>query len=101
VRHEAVPLLNERLRRGAELVGAARIDPGLRESRWLELGVRAAPLFWFDNVRWDLRRALRSGGDVGLSPLGRLAAVPVMVGLRLIDLYGIVRALRGKPVPQV
>jgi hypothetical protein len=54
VHHEALPLLEERLRRGWDLVQAARV-----------------------------------------------AALPVMLALRLIDLFGIVTALRGKPVPQV
>ena len=92
--HEAVPFLAERLRRGADLVDAARLDPGLREARWLRLGVLAAPLFLLDNLRWDIRRALRSGGDMDLSPAGRVAAVPAIVAVRLVDLVGIVRALR-------
>jgi hypothetical protein len=101
VRHEEVPLVKERLRRGWDLVAAARIDPELPEARWLPLGVRAAPLFWLDNVRWDSRRVLKSGGDMGLGPLGRLVAIPLMAAIRLIDLVGIVAALRGKPVPRV
>jgi hypothetical protein len=101
VRHEAVPLVDERLRRGWDMVGAARVDPELRQARWLRMGVLAAPRFWGDTVRWDLRRMLRSGGDVGLGPLSRLAAVPVMLALRLVDLVGIVTALRGKPVPKL
>jgi hypothetical protein len=30
-----------------------------------------------------------------------VAAVPVMVALRMIDLFAIVRALRGKPILQL
>lgn len=101
VRHEPLPIVPERLRRGWGLVGAARIDAGLPEARWLRHGVLAAPRFWAHAVRWDVRRMLRSGGDVGLGPAGRLAALPVMLGLRLIDLAGIVAALRGRPVPQL
>lgn len=98
-RHEQVPLIEERLRRGWDLVEAARVDPDLPEARWLRLGVRAAPLFLLDNIRLDIRRALRSGGDIGLGLAGRLAAVPTMVALRAIDLVGVVAALRGRPVP--
>lgn len=101
VRHEALPVVNERLRRGWDLVAAARVDPELAEARWLRMGLRAAPLFWLQNVAWDVRRALRSGGDVGLGPVSRVAAVPVMLALRVVDLFGIVTALRGRPVPQV
>lgn len=99
VHHEHVPLVEERLRRGWDLVEAARVDPELREARWLRFGVLAAPLFWAANVALDARRALTSGGDVGLGPISRVAAIPVMAAIRLIDLRGIVAALRGKPVP--
>jgi Glycosyl transferase family 2 len=101
VRHEALPIVNERLRRGWDIVTAARVDPELTEARWLGLGLRAAPLFWLHHAGWDMRRAIRSGGDVGLGPAARVAAVPVMLALRLLDLFGIVTALRGKPVPQL
>jgi hypothetical protein len=99
VRHEQVPLLAERLRRGWELVAAARTDPALREAEWLRHGVRAAPLFWRDAVRWDRRRLRESGEDVGLRGIGKTLALPVMVAVRLIDFVGIVAALRGRPVP--
>jgi hypothetical protein len=99
VQHEEVPFFKERMRRGWDLVTAARIDPDVPEARWLPLGVRAAPRFMLYNLRWDVRRVLRSGGDMGLGPLGRLAAIPVMGAIRMLDLVGIVAALRGKPVP--
>lgn len=99
VSHESVPLVKERLRRGWDLVTAARVDPALREGRWLRAGVLAAPLFYADALRWDVRRSLTSGGDVGLGPVGRVVAVPVMAALRLIDMVGIVAALRDRPVP--
>jgi hypothetical protein len=101
VRHEPVPLIDERLRRGWDLVGAARVDPELREAAWLRKGVLAAPRFWADAVRWDVRRMLRSGGDMGIGRLSRLAALPVMLAVRLVDLVGIVTALRGRPVPKL
>ena len=100
VKHEEVPLVKERLRRGWDLVTAARVDPALREARWLRAGVIAAPLFYVDALRWDVRRALSAGADVGLGPAGRLAALPLMAALRLVDLVGIVAALRGRPVPR-
>lgn len=99
VEHEEVPFFKERMRRGWDLVTAARVDPEVPEARWLPLGLRAAPLFLVYNLRWDVRRVLKSGGDVGLGALGRLAAVPVMAAVRMLDLVGIVAALRGKPVP--
>jgi len=99
VRHEQLPLIEERLRRGWDLVAAARVDPELREARWLRAGVLAAPLFYLDALRWDARRTLSGGGEFGLGPMGRLAALPVMAAVRLVDLAGIVAALRGRPVP--
>jgi hypothetical protein len=99
VTHESVPFVKERLRRGWDLVTAARVDPELREARWLRGGVLAAPLFYADALRWDVRRTLTGGGDVGLGPVGRVVALPVMAGVRLVDLVGIVAALRGRPVP--
>ena len=100
VRHEAVPLKKERLRRGWDLVTAARVDPEIREARWLRFGVLAAPLFWAQNVALDAKRSLTAGGDMGLGPISRVAAVPVMAAVRLIDLRGIVAALHGRPVPR-
>jgi hypothetical protein len=94
--HEMVPFVGERLRRGEDLVGAAREDPALREARWLRLGVLAAPLFLLDNLRWDIRRVVSDGAAVGLSVPGRIAAVPAMVAFRMVDLVGIVRALRKR-----
>jgi hypothetical protein len=99
VTHEQVPLVKERLRRGWDLVTAARVDPELREARWLRARVLAAPLFYADALRWDVRRTLSGGGDFGLGRAGRIAAIPVMAAVRLIDLVGIVAALRGRPVP--
>ena len=91
--------MEERLRRGWDLVAAARVDPELPEADWLQRGIRAAPQFWYDAVRLDVRRLRSSGGDVGLSGIRRLAAAPLMIGLRLVDLVGIVAALRRRPVP--
>jgi Glycosyl transferase family 2 len=99
VKHEAVPLVKERLRRGWDLVTAARVDPELREARWLRAGVVAAPLFYVDALRWDVRRTLTGGGEFGLGRLGRILAIPVMAAVRLVDLVGIAAALRGRPVP--
>ncbi|MEA2407017.1 MAG: hypothetical protein QOE69_1136 [Thermoleophilaceae bacterium] len=99
VTHEAVPLVKERLRRGWDLVTAARVNPALREARWLRAGVLAAPLFYAHALRWDVRRVFAGGRDMGLGPLGRIAAIPVMTGLRMVDLVGIVAALRGRPAP--
>jgi hypothetical protein len=99
VRHEHVPLVEERLRRGWDQVAAARQDPALREARWLRFGLLAAPLFWVDGLRWDVRRMLGSGADAGLGPISRVAAVPLMAAIRVIDAVGIVAALRGRPVP--
>jgi hypothetical protein len=66
----------------------------LREARWLRLGILSAPLFFYDAFQWDVRRGLGSGADMGLSLAGRIAAVPAMFAVRLVDLVGIVRALR-------
>ena len=98
--HEAVPVVRERIVRGWQLVGAARVDPHLREARWLRFGVLAAPLYWAQNVALDTVRAINGGRDFGLGPFSRAAAVPVMASLRTIDLVGIVIALRGRPLPR-
>ena len=101
VYHEAVPFLQERMIRGWALVGAAHVDPHLPEARWLRLGVLATPLFYAKNVVFDTRRALAHGADFGLGALSRIAAVPVMAAVRLVDAGAMVAALRGKPVPEV
>ncbi|MGH2955389.1 MAG: glycosyltransferase family 2 protein [Solirubrobacterales bacterium] len=97
--HEFPPIRPERLRRGYELVAAAQQDPELREARWLRFGLLSTPLFLLYNLQLDVRRLVSGGADSGLGGAQRLAALPVIVALRLIDLRGIVAALRGRPVP--
>jgi hypothetical protein len=99
VRHEFVPVVPERLRRGWDLVAAARQDAQLREARWLRLGLLATPLFLAYNLRLDVQRLFDGGADMGLSGVRRVAALPLLAALRLIDVRGIVAALRGRPVP--
>lgn len=99
VTHEFLPIRPERLRRGYDLVAAAQQDPELREARWLRFGLLATPLFLLYNLQLDVRRLVSGGAGLGLRGAQRLAALPVIAALRLIDLRGIVAALRGRPVP--
>ena len=100
VQHEFLPIVPERLRRGWDLVAAARQDPQLPEARWLRLGLLATPLFLAQNLRYDVRRLFAGGADLGLTGVRRLAALPLLAALRIVDVRGIVAALRGRPVPE-
>jgi hypothetical protein len=97
VEHAPTPFFKERLRRGSDLVGACWVDPNLPEARWLRHGVAAAPIFYYQNLRLDWRRAGRARRFFGWSP-AKAAAIAVLLPIfRLVDLVGIVSALLRGP----
>jgi hypothetical protein len=93
VRHARVDFLEERYRRGFDLVAACWVDPSLREARWLRLGVLAAPLFYVEAVALDLGRLFAGRRDLGLARWQVAVTAPLLPLLRLVDVAGIVRAL--------
>jgi glycosyltransferase involved in cell wall biosynthesis len=93
VRHERVPFVAERYRRGYDVVAACWVDPNLREARWIRAGVLAAPLLYSRAVIQDWRRLLSGWRDVELAPWQAAVSLPLFPFLRLIDAAGMIRAL--------
>jgi glycosyltransferase involved in cell wall biosynthesis len=91
--HERQPLVEERYRQGFDRVAACWVNPTLRETRLLRLGVFAAPLFYARAVLLDWQRILAAHRDLGLAKWQAVASLPLFPVLRLIDLAGMVRAL--------
>jgi Glycosyl transferase family 2 len=93
VRHERQPLLRERHRQGYDAVAACWTNPRLPESRFLRLGVLAAPVFYGRAVAYDWRRIRDGRRDLELAGWRAPAAAILAPILRLVDLAGMVRAL--------
>ncbi len=96
VLHEMQPFFVERFRQGYDSIAAAWVDPDLPDSRFLWLGVFAAPLFYLRNVLWDWKRMLLGYKDLELNFLQALLSLPVFPVCRLVDLAGMVSALTGE-----
>lgn len=99
VLHEVQPLIRERTRQGFDKVAAAWADPAVREARWLKAGVLAVVPFYLMDLARDWRRLSQARQPLGLSWLAWLSLFPLAPVLRLIDAYGMLRALVGGPVP--
>jgi glycosyltransferase involved in cell wall biosynthesis len=97
VEHELPPVIKERWRRGYDLVAACWVNPELPETRWLRLGIFAAPLFFWSNLRLDWRRLANVRAANRWSSFDLLNARLLAGALRLIDLAGVVRALALGP----
>lgn len=93
VRHAVTPFYKERFRQGFDAVGACWINPSLTETRFLRLGVFAAPLFYGVAVWRDFRRALSGYRDLDLAVPQLLLALPLFPLFRLVDFAGMLRAL--------
>ena len=87
------PFFIERFRQGFDAVGACWVNPALPESRFLWLGVLAAPLFYGVAVLRDFRRLLTGYRDLDLAMLQVPFALPLFPLFRLVDFAGMLRAL--------
>ena len=97
VRHKTPHFFGERFRQGSDTVAACRVNPELRENRWLRFGIFAAPLFYSELVRLDWRRLASGYRDLEL-PLWSLPFAALLCPVfRLVDLCGIVKALAFQP----
>ncbi len=97
VLHAVQPFLVERFRQGFDAVGACWVNPALVETRFLRLGILAAPLFYGVAVWRDFRRLLAGYRDLDLSWWQVPAALVLLPLFRLVDLAGMVRALNSTP----
>jgi hypothetical protein len=93
VRHAVQPFFIERFRQGFDAVGACWVNPALPETRFLRLGVLAAPLFYGVAVWRDFRRLLTGYRDLDLAMLQVPFALPLFPLFRLVDFAGMLRAL--------
>lgn len=98
--HELPPIVRERTRQGYDTIGACWVNPRLPESRWLWLGVLSVPLFYALRVLLDWKRLAVGFRDLGLSMRGLCLAVALAPVLRLLDVYGMIRAfVVGREAP--
>lgn len=95
VLHEVQPFFVERFRQGYDSIAAAWVDPDLPDSRFLWLGVFAAPLFYLRNVIWDWKRMLLGYQDLELNVLQAIISLPAFPICRLADLAGMISAFIG------
>lgn len=99
VLHEAQPLIRERTRQGFDKVAAVWADPAVREARWLKAGLLAlVPFYLIDLVR-DWRRLAHARVPLGLSWPAWLSMFALPPLFRLVDAWGMGRALVGGAVP--
>ncbi|MEY4174389.1 MAG: hypothetical protein RI900_1554 [Actinomycetota bacterium] len=97
--HELPSLRKERTRRGLDAVLAVDLDPAAFEARWLGTDrgrVRDVALFFLVMFRIDQRRTRRITDWAGAGRWGRAATRVVLPFLRLMELPGLVRALRSR-----
>lgn len=97
VRHDLPPFFQERLRRGYDHVAVCWVDPVLGEHAGLEHGWRAVPHLYASNVQLDWERLRLGRKDFGLSLAEAAVAAFLFPVLRVIDVVGILRALRQGP----
>lgn len=98
VLHERQPLIRERTRQGFDKVAAAWADPSVREATWLKGRFFVIFLFYGMDLLLDWRRLAQARRPLGLSYAAWLSMFPLFPFVRLIDLWGMLRALLGGPV---
>lgn len=98
VLHEQQPLIRERTRQGFDKVAAAWADPHVREAGWLRGRVLVVFLFYAMDLLLDWRRLAQARKALELSWLAWLSMFPLFPFFRLLDLWGMLRALIGGPV---
>jgi hypothetical protein len=91
--HELPPFFEERFRQGFDLVAACWVNPQLPEARLLSRGVFAAPFFYLRAVRRDHQRLRGAWRELGLTRTQAIAGLALLPFLRLVDLFGMARAL--------
>ena len=97
VLHVAPAVIADRLFRGHDHIAACWTAPDLRESRFLRWGPFAGPAFYLWLVRLDLGRLARFWRQAGFRSWQVPLAAATASALRLLDLVGMVRALRAGP----
>jgi len=98
--HELPPIFRERTRQGYDTIGVCWANSRLPEARWLRFGVLSIPLFYSLRVVLDWKRLAVGFRDLGLSVPELYLAMALAPLLRLIDIYGMIRAFAvGREAP--
>lgn len=98
--HDLPPIFRERTRQGYDTIGACWANSRLPEARWLRLGILSVPLFYSLRVVLDWKRLGVGFRDLGLSLPGLCLALALAPLLRLLDIYGMIRAFAvGEEAP--
>ena len=79
-------------------VAAAWADPSVREARWLEWRLPAVLLFYAMDTLLDWRRCSQARRTLGLSRAAWLSMFALFPIVRLLDVWGMLRALVMGPV---
>ena len=90
--------MRERTRQGFKKAAAAWADPDVREARWLTCRLPTAISFYLMDVVLDWRRLAQARKPLGLSVTAWISMFPLFPLFRLLDLWGILRALASGPV---
>lgn len=98
VLHEQQPLIRERTRQGFDKVAAAWADPNVREAGWLRGRALVVVLFYLMDLLLDWRRLAVARRALELSWPAWISMFPLFPFFRLLDLWGMLRALVGGPV---
>jgi glycosyltransferase involved in cell wall biosynthesis len=99
--HDLPPIVRERTRRGHDIISVCWSNAALPEARWLRWGKLSLPLFYGLHVALDYRRLLQGRRALGVHPSVVPLAFVLLPLLRLLDLGGMLHALRvgrGGPV---
>jgi glycosyltransferase involved in cell wall biosynthesis len=97
VRHERQPWVRERTRQGYDMVAAGWDGAGATETRLVRFGYPAIPMFFLLALWRDGLRALVARTALGLSWLQWLLLFPMFPAARLLDMVGVLHALREGP----
>jgi hypothetical protein len=93
VLHELPDVRSERWRRGYDLVGGCWVNPGLRETEWLEHTEARVEQFLTANLRLDAQRLRDAPSVLGITPEEQPLVWNAILRLRLIDRQGVRAAL--------
>jgi hypothetical protein len=91
--HELPPFFEERYRQGYDQVASSWVNPELPEAALLKKGLLAAPVFYLRAARRDHQRLRAAWRELGLTKTQAVAGLALLPFLRLVDLFGMARAL--------
>lgn len=97
VDHERQPFFRERHRQGYDIVAACWTEPALPQAGWLRYGMLAAPVLYLRTVALDWQRLAVGRRHLDMKAWQVPVAAPLLALSRLVDLAGMVKAVRRSP----